>query len=46
MGLINIIGSYERQFVLSFTADRGMMPDPAHYAACIDQTFEALAAAT
>ena len=28
MGLINIVGSYERQFVLSFTADRGMMPDP------------------
>ena len=46
MGLINIVGSYERQFVLSFTADRGMMPDPARYAACIDGSFDALAAAT
>ena len=32
MGLINIVGSYDEQFVLSFTACREMMPDPAHYA--------------
>lgn len=46
MGLINIVGSYTDQFVLSFTADREMMPDPAHYAACIEGSFDALAAAT
>lgn len=46
MGLINIITSYTDQFVLSFTADREIMPDPAHYADCIDGAFDALAAAT
>ncbi len=46
MGLINIVTSYTDQFVLSFTADREMMPDPAHYADCIDASFQALAAAT
>jgi WS/DGAT/MGAT family acyltransferase len=46
MGLINIVSSYEGQFVLCFTADRAMMPDPEHYAACIDESFEALADAT
>jgi len=43
MGLINIVSSYESQFVLCFTADRAMMPDPAHYAACITRSFEELA---
>jgi diacylglycerol O-acyltransferase / wax synthase len=43
MGLINIVTSYEGQFVLSFTGDRGIMPDPSHYADCIQQSFEALA---
>lgn len=42
MGLINIVGSYGDEFVLSFTGDRAMMPDPAHYAACIQRSFEAL----
>ena len=42
MGLINIVGTYERQFVLSFTSCRAMMPDPAHYADCIDESFDAL----
>lgn len=46
MGLINIVTSYTDQFVLSFTADRDMMPDPAHYAHCINTSFQALAAAT
>jgi len=46
MGLINIVTSYTDQFVLSFTGDREMMPDPAHYAACIDAGFDELAAAT
>ncbi|MET0323757.1 MAG: wax ester/triacylglycerol synthase family O-acyltransferase [Ilumatobacteraceae bacterium] len=42
MGLINIVGSYEDQFVLSFTACREMMPDPAHYADCLESAFEEL----
>ena len=42
MGLINIVGSYEEQFVLSFTACREMMPDPAHYADCLEGAFEEL----
>ncbi len=46
MGLINIVGSYTDQFVLSFTADREMMPDPAHYTECINASFQALHAAT
>ena len=46
MGLINIVGSYDEQFVLSFTADREMMPDPAHYADCIRESFEDLLAAS
>ena len=39
MGLINIVGSYDEQFVLSFTACREMMPDPAHYADCLETSF-------
>ncbi|WP_040492413.1 WS/DGAT/MGAT family O-acyltransferase [Ilumatobacter nonamiensis] len=46
MGIINIVGTYIDQFVLSFTADREMMPDPAHYASCINDSFHALQAAT
>jgi hypothetical protein len=46
MGLINIVSSYAGQFMLSFTADRAMMPDPSHYADCIEQSFEELADAT
>ena len=46
MGLINIVGSYDEQFVLSFTACREMMPDPAHYAECIERSFGDLVAAS
>ena len=44
MGLINIVGSYDEQFVLSFTACREMMPDPARYADFLEQSFDELAA--
>ena len=44
MGLINIVGSYDEQFVLSFTGCREMMPDPAHYADCIERSFGDLVA--
>ncbi len=46
MGLINIVSSYVDQFMLMFTADRAMMPDPAHYADCIRESFEDLLAAS
>ena len=46
MGLINIVSSYVDQFMLMFTADRAMIPDPAHYADCIRQSFEDLLAAS
>ena len=46
MGLINIVSSYVDQFMLMFTADRAMMPDPAHYAECISDSFESLLAAS
>ena len=36
---------YEDQFVLGFTACREMMPDPAHYADCLERSFAALRAA-
>ena len=46
MGLINIVSSYVDQFMLMFTADRAMMPDPSFYADCISESFEDLLAAT
>lgn len=46
MGLINIVGSYQDQFVLSFTSCRTIMPDPARYADCVDESFGAMRAAT
>jgi hypothetical protein len=46
MGLINIVGSYEEQFILSFTACREMMPDPERYADALEAAFDELAAAT
>jgi WS/DGAT/MGAT family acyltransferase len=42
MGLIHLAGSYSGQFSLSFTADRVMMPDPAMYADCIEQSLDEL----
>ena len=46
MGLINIVGSYDQQFVLSFTACREMMPDPARYADFLQNSFDDLVVAT
>jgi WS/DGAT/MGAT family acyltransferase len=46
MGLINIISSYDGSFIFSFTACREMMPDPAFYAACFEDSFNELAKAT
>ena len=46
MGLINIVGSYDEQLALSFTACREMMPDPANYAECVQSAFDDLVAAS
>ncbi|WEK02372.1 MAG: wax ester/triacylglycerol synthase family O-acyltransferase [Candidatus Sphingomonas phytovorans] len=46
MGLINPVYSYGDTIAISFTADRGMMPDPEKYAAALQSSFEALKAAT
>jgi diacylglycerol O-acyltransferase len=46
MGLIHVIGSYCGQFTISFTSCREMMPDPAFYRQCIQDSFDELLAAT
>ena len=46
MGLINPVYSYGDTIAISFTSDRGMMPDPEVYAAALRASFGALKAAT
>lgn len=45
MGLINTIYSYGDDIAISFTSDRGMMPDPAVYADALRESFAELQAA-
>lgn len=45
MGMINAIYSYGAEIAISFTADRDMVPDPAVYAAALQEAFEELRAA-
>jgi WS/DGAT/MGAT family acyltransferase len=45
MGLMNVVGSYCGEVIVSVTADRDMMPDPAFYAECLVSSFEELAKA-
>ncbi len=42
MGLINTIYSYGPEIAISFTSDREMMPDPANYAAALQESFDEL----
>ena len=42
MGLIMPISSYCGQLVIAFTSCTRMIPDPEHFAACLDTAFEAL----
>lgn len=42
MGMINAIYSYGSDIAISFTADRDMVPDPAVYAAALQEAFEEL----
>jgi WS/DGAT/MGAT family acyltransferase len=42
MGLINAIYSYVDTIAIAFTSDREMLPDPAVYAQCLRDSFDAL----
>lgn len=46
MGIIHPIFSYCGEITISFTSCREMMPDPAFYAQCIEESFEEMRAAT
>jgi WS/DGAT/MGAT family acyltransferase len=46
MGLIHPIVSYCGELCISFTACREMLPDPAFYARCLQESFDELALAT
>jgi diacylglycerol O-acyltransferase len=45
LGLFHVIGSYCGQFTVSATCCRVMMPDPAFYRPCLQESFEELLAA-
>ena len=45
MGLIHPVMSYCGDITISFTSCREMLPDPAHYAECIRDSFDELTAA-
>jgi diacylglycerol O-acyltransferase / wax synthase len=42
MGMINAIYSYGSEIAIAFTADRDMVPDPAVYAAALQEAFDEL----
>jgi WS/DGAT/MGAT family acyltransferase len=42
MGLAHVVQSYVDEATVSFTADRDLMPDPEFYAACLQESFDAL----
>jgi diacylglycerol O-acyltransferase len=46
MGIIHPVYSYNGQIAVSVTACREMMPDPAFYAECLQDSFDELVAAT
>ncbi|MET0577574.1 MAG: wax ester/triacylglycerol synthase family O-acyltransferase [Ilumatobacteraceae bacterium] len=46
MGLIHPVMSYCGDITISFTSCREMLPDPAFYAACLQTSFDDLAALT
>ena len=45
LGLFHAIGSYCGQFMISATSCRVMMPDPAFYRQCLQDSFDELLAA-
>jgi diacylglycerol O-acyltransferase len=42
MGLIHPVLSYNGHLSIAFTSCRTMLPDPAAYAACLQQSFDEL----
>ena len=46
MGVLHGITSYLDQFIISIVSDREMMPDPAHYAELLEESFYELAEST
>jgi diacylglycerol O-acyltransferase len=46
MGLLHGVSSYVGQLILSVVSDRGMMPDPGHYADLLEESFSELEEAT
>jgi len=40
MGITHAVTSYQDDLILAITADRGMLPDPAVYADCVDRAFK------
>lgn len=42
MGIIHPVFSYCGRITISFTSDRGIMPDPEVYAECLQESFEEL----
>lgn len=45
LGLFQVISSYCGQFTVSVTSCRQIMPDPEHYRACLQRSFDELKAA-
>ena len=45
MGLMNVVTSYVGNVSITATADREMMPDPAFYAQCIQDSLDELTTA-
>lgn len=45
LNLCHVVASYNGVLSISATADRDALPDPAHYAQCMDNAFEELLAA-
>jgi WS/DGAT/MGAT family acyltransferase len=46
MALLHGVTSYCGQVMVSAVSDREILPDPAHYASCLQRSFEELRAAT
>ena len=44
-GLFHVVTSYNGNVILTFLADRNIMPDPEFYATCISRSFADLMAA-
>jgi hypothetical protein len=46
MNLFHVVASYNGTISIGATADRSALPDPAHYANCMQTAFDELLTAT